>query len=135
MEEHGVEPNARTLSSIIEALSKSGGKSSEAEPLLRKMIQMNQNGDTSATPDVRTFTKLINIICGEADAIDRSMGLLDYMRELSDLGDNINSKEKRSAQLAEKLLQQMEEQAAAGDDAAKPDHITYSSLISTWTNS
>eukprot|EP00957_Ditylum_brightwellii_P093418 7113947-Ditylum_brightwellii.AAC.1 len=90
MEEHGVEPNARTLSSIIEALSKSGGKSSEAEPLLRKMIQMNQDGDTSATPDVRTFTKLINTICGEADAIDRSMGLLDYMRELSDSGDNIN---------------------------------------------
>ena len=100
-----VKPNARTYTSFVNLLAKSGGKGSATRSLevLEEMEKLYEEGDGHAKPNVYTYTAVINSFA--------------------------RSKEMDKAVKAVSLLQRMEEQYRQGNGAARPNIIAYNAVL------
>eukprot|EP00550_Attheya_septentrionalis_P011218 CAMPEP_0198305456 /NCGR_PEP_ID=MMETSP1449-20131203/57911_1 /TAXON_ID=420275 /ORGANISM="Attheya septentrionalis, Strain CCMP2084" /LENGTH=547 /DNA_ID=CAMNT_0044007989 /DNA_START=180 /DNA_END=1823 /DNA_ORIENTATION=+ len=157
MNQANLRPNARVLSAAIEAVSRHGQGSNDAdvaENLLRQWIELIDQGDRTARPSVQTFTKIINIFARSRDPrkADRAMDLLNYMEKLSTTrgyekvapntiayNSVVNcigkSKGEGSARRALELLQKMAKLHESGNTDIKPDSFTYGAVVHALANS
>mmetsp|Transcript_24755 Transcript_24755/g.37334 ORF Transcript_24755/g.37334 Transcript_24755/m.37334 type:complete len:768 (+) Transcript_24755:78-2381(+) len=123
------QPNARSLSTTIEAIFKAG----DPIPLhlLKQMIELNQSGDDSSIINSRTFTKAI--VRGDAE---NALQVLDLLNDIGDgdIGPNIvhynaaifclaKSDLPNRAETAKKLLRRMSEGGIEGNV------VTYTAVL------
>ncbi|KAK1733980.1 pentatricopeptide repeat-containing protein [Skeletonema marinoi] len=123
------QPNARSLSTTIEAIFKAG----DPIPLhlLKQMIDLNQSGDDSSIINSRTFTKAI--VRGDAKNALQVLDLLNDIGE-SDIGPNVvhynaaifclaKSDLPNRAEIATKLLRRMNKGGIEGNV------VTYTAVL------
>jgi len=123
------QPNARSLSTTIEAIFKAG----DPIPLhlLKQMIDLNQSGDDSSIINSRTFTKAI--VRGDAE---NALQVLDLLNDIGDgdIGPNVvhynaaifclaKSDLPNRAETAKKLLRRMSEGGIEGNV------VTYTAVL------
>jgi hypothetical protein len=131
LQESGWQPNARCLSTTIEAIFKAG----DPIPLhmLTKMIQLNQLGDDSSVINSRTFTKAI--VRGDATNALRVLDLLDAVGN-DCCGPNVvhynaaifclaKSDLTNRTEIADKLLSRMEKKGIKGNI------VTYTAMLTS----
>lgn len=137
LEEAGLEPNARCISSAIEAVSKSDDNEGVLD-LVKRLVTLNKLGDDSTIINSRTFTKAIT--SGNAT---NALGVMSYLDEICDkrLGPNTQhvnavisalsqSNIQGKDQMAFQLFHRMKEEYKDGNVALRPDVITYTTMIS-----
>jgi len=134
------------------------GQPEKAEALLERMYQRYQEGNKEAKPNKRTFTSVL-LAWSRSDhdnPAERALAILDWMKKLHNSGvlddikpnrinytavlysiarareQKINGQDPR--QLALSLLDEMEEQAAAGDEDSRPNVVAYNSALHTYSN-
>jgi hypothetical protein len=101
-----VEPDTFSFNQVLILLSKKSTKASQVEELLR---HMDENLYMNATPDVASFHAVMH-------AYSRVAG-------------------RPSAEHAERLLQEMKDRAANGEDQLKPNRSCYNLVIDCWAKS
>ena len=129
LQESGWQPNARCISTTIEAIFKAG----DSIPLylLKRMIHLNQAGDDSSIINSRTFTKAI--VSGNAE---NALQVLDLLDDVGDdrIGPNVvhynaaifcvaKSDSTNRTATADKLLSAMEEKGIKGNV------VTYTAML------
>ncbi len=132
LQESGWQPNARCISTTIEAIFKAG----DPIPLqlLTQMIDLNRRGDNSSVVNSRTFTKAI--VRGDADNALRVLDLLDTVKVEGDssIGPNVvhynaaifclaKSDLTNRTEIANTLLLRMDEEGVVGNVA------TYTAML------
>ena len=132
LQESGWQPNARCISTTIEAIF----KASDPIPLqlLTEMIDLNRQGDHSSVVNSRTFTKAI--VRGDADNALRVLDLLDTVKVEGDssIGPNVvhynaaifclaKSDLTNRTEIANTLLLRMDEEGVVGNVA------TYTAML------
>jgi hypothetical protein len=132
LQESGWQPNARCISTTIEAIFKAG----DPIPLqlLTQMIDLNRRGDHSSVVNSRTFTKAI--VRGDADNALRVLDLLDRVKVEGDgsIGANVvhynaaifclaKSDLTNRTEIANNLLLRMDEEGVIGNVA------TYTAML------
>jgi hypothetical protein len=126
LQESGWQPNARCISTTIEAIFKAGNPI--PLQLLTQMIDLNRRGDHSSVINSRTFTKAI--VRGDADNALRVLDLLDTVKVEGDssIGPNVvhynaaifclaKSDLKNRTEIANTLLPRMDEEGVIGNVA------------------
>ena len=131
----GFKPNARFISSTIEAIHKSRGDDMVPLELIKQMVVLNKSGDDSSLANSKTFTKAIS----KGDA-QNALDVLKYLDELGDqsLGPNSVHINAVIASLSKSDLPDRIETAEALFQRLKKDQtadiITYTAMISALAN-
>jgi pentatricopeptide repeat protein len=138
-----IKPNTAIYNVLIDAWAKSGerGAAQRAEQILSLM---DKSGDPDMRPDVKSFSSVINAWALTPTIADDTSGtVFTTSREPSgdDYLSDTSSRAKKAtagaaAYRAERILDAMEEMYQSGYNTfAKPNTITYNTVISAWARS
>ena len=151
-----VTPDLFTFTSCMAAWSNMGTPqgAEKAEALFRQMQAMYEAGDDSLKPDRIAYTALLTALSrsGDQKAGDRAEAILKEMQDLHDKGDKdvkpdtvshnmvikafihshyVNRAER--AERADAMLAFMEQKFAAGNENIKPNHFSFTDVITAWS--
>jgi len=143
----------RTFDFLIDAWSYSDQRDAveNALSLLQRMEELrdDQNGSQAVSPDVKSYTKVINAIArsGRSDAGERAEELLERMIKDAETYDNLRPNTftytyvidahakaalSKSPHAAQRLVEEMERLRADGDVGVRPTARAWNSVIGAW---
>lgn len=143
-------PNTMSWSTAIQACARAG-EPEKAEALLERMYKSYREGNVDAKPNTYTFTNVLQAWSQRGDGADRALAIFKWMKELHSsnilrglkpnninyaavLGGLAKKRHRDAAEQALRLLQEMEELAAAGDNDVQPNGVCYNNTINAFAN-